>query len=126
MRSTMYEEIGGEPAVTTVVDLLYERLLADAHLMAYFAGRDMARLKAHQRALVTVALGGTSERYDGQMMHPAHSGLGITNEAFDKVLDHLLAVLTEVGAPPATSARILAILQPLRTDVVQSSLAVLK
>ncbi len=126
MGSTIYDEIGGEPAVATVVDLLYQRLLADPDLMPYFAGRDMARLKAHQRALVTVALGGTSEQYNGQMMHPAHAGLGITNEAFDKVLDHLLAVFTDAGVPPATSTKILAILQPLRTDVVQSPLAVVR
>ena len=126
MRSTIYDEIGGEPAVTTVVDLFYERLVADPDLLSYFEGRDMAQLKAHQRALVTVALGGTSEQYAGRMMHPAHAGLAITNEAFDKVLDHLLAVLTDVGVPTLTSAKILAILQPLRTDVVQSSLAAVK
>lgn len=125
MRTAIYDEIGGAPAVTAVVDAFYERLVADPDLRSYFAGRDMARLKAHQRALVTVALGGTSEQYRGRMMHPAHSGLGITDSAFERVLDHLLAVLTDVGVPAVTSAKILAILQPLRTDVVQSSLAVL-
>ena len=97
--------------------------MADADLMSYFGGKDMDRLKAHQRALVTVALGGTSEQYHGRMMHPAHSGMAITNEAFDKVLDHLVAVLTDVGVPAVTSAKILAIVQPLRTDVVQAPLA---
>ena len=126
MRSSIYDEIGGAPAVTAVVDAFYERLEADPGLMAYFDGRDMTRLKAHQRALVTVALGGTSEEYNGRMMHPAHAGLAITDEAFDKVLDHLMAVLTDVGVPPVTSAKIMAILQPLRTDVVQSSLAAVK
>jgi hemoglobin len=126
LRSTIYDEIGGAPAVTAVVDAFYERLVADPALMSYFGGRDMARLKAHQRSLVTVALGGTSEEYNGRMMHPAHAGLAITDEAFDKVLEHLLAVLTELGVPPVTAAKILAILQPLRTDVVQSSLAAVK
>jgi hemoglobin len=126
MRSTIYDEIGGAPAVTAVVEAFYERLVDDTDLAAYFAGKDMARLKAHQRALVTVALGGTSEEYNGKMMHPAHAGLAITNEAFDKVLDHLLAVLTDVGVPAVTSAKILAILEPLRTDVVQSSLAAVR
>ena len=123
MRGTIYDELGGAPAVTAVVDALYERLLADPELMAYFEGRDTASLKAHQRALVTVALGGTTEEYGGRMMQPAHAGLAITHEAFDKVLDHLQAVLTGAGVAPATSAKVLAILQPLRTDVVQSSMA---
>ena len=53
------------------------------------------------------------------MMHPADSGLAITDDAFDKVLDHLHAVLAG-GVAPLTCAKVLAILQPLRTDVVQS------
>ena len=126
MRRTIYDEIGGAPAVEAVVDALYERLIADPGLMAYFDGRDMAGLKAHQRALVAVALGGTAEEYGGRMMQPAHAGLAITNQAFDTVLDHLRAVLTGAGVPPVTSAKILAILQPLRTDVVQSSMVVVR
>jgi len=126
MPGSIYDEIGGAPAVTAVVEGLYERLLADDSLLRYFEGRDMARLKAHQRALVSVALGATSEEYSGTMMHPAHAGLAITNEAFDKVLDHLVAALAEAGVPPPTSARILAILQPLRSDVVRGPLAAVR
>ena len=126
MRCSIYDEIGGAPAVTAVVEALYQRLIADPDLMAYFDGRDMAGLKAHQRALVTVALGGTSEEYAGRMMQPAHAGLAITNEAFDKVLDHLRAALAGAGVAPATSAKVLAILQPLRTDVVHSSMAMVR
>lgn len=126
MRTTIYDEIGGAPAVTAVVDAFYVRLLDDGDLQPYFGGKDMARLKAHQRALVTVALGGTSEEYAGKMMHPAHAGLAITNEAFDKVLDHLLAVLNDVGVAAVTSAKIMAILEPLRTDVVQAPLAAVR
>jgi hemoglobin len=80
----------------------------------------MRRLKAHQRALVTVALGGTSEEYTGRMMQPAHAGMAITHEAFDKVLDHLEAVLLGAGVAPVTAAKVLALLQPLRGDVVHS------
>ena len=123
MKRTIYDEIGGEPAVTAVVDEFYTRLLADADLLSYFEGRDMKRLKAHQRALVTVALGGTSEEYNGRMMHPAHAGMSITHEAFDRVLDHLASVLADAGVPAVTTAKILAILQPLRTDVVQAPVA---
>ena len=126
MRGSIYDEVGGAPAVTAVVDGLYRRLIADPDLMAYFDGRDLDGLKAHQRALVTVALGGTTEEYGGRMMQPAHAGLAITNEAFDKVLEHLQAALAGAGVAPATSAKVLAILQPVRTDVVDSSMAVVR
>jgi hemoglobin len=126
VQNTIYDEIGGAPAVTAVVEGLYQRLVEDPDLGSYFEGRDLARLKAHQRALVTVALGGMSEEYHGRMMHPAHAGLGITHEDFDRVLDHLLAVLGDAGVPEVTSAKILAILQPLRADVVQSPVAAVR
>lgn len=120
MQQTIYEEIGGAPAVATVVDLFYARLVADGSLRDYFAGKDMARLKAHQRALVTVALGGMSERYTGRLMGPAHAGLAITDEAFDRVCMHLEAVLLDAGVAPITVAKVMAILEPLRPDVVQA------
>ncbi len=123
MRSTIYDEIGGETAVTAVVEGLYQRLLADAGLLSYFDGRDVDGLKAHQRALLTVALGGPSQEYGGRMMHSAHAGLAITHEAFDTMLHHLAAALTGAGVAQSTSARVLAILRPLRTDVVQAHMA---
>ena len=123
MRSTIYDEIGGAQAVDVVVEAFYQRLLADPGLLSYFEGRDMTRLKAHQRALLTVALGGTAEEYGGRMMHPAHAGLAITHAAFDRVLEHLAAVLRDAGVPPSSTDKVLAILRPLRTDVVQAPLA---
>jgi hemoglobin len=126
MRTTLYDQIGGAPAVTAVVDALYDRILADAGLMRYFDGTDLGRLKAHQRALVAVALGGSTEDYRGRMMHPAHAGLAITDGAFDTVLGHLVAVLDDVGVAPATAARVVAIVQPIRADVVQAQLAVVR
>lgn len=118
---TIYEEIGGAPAVATVVDLFYQQLLADPAVNHYFEGKDLARLKAHQRALVTVALGGVSESYTGRMMGPAHAGLAITDEAFDTILEHLEAVLLAVDVMPTTVAKIMAIIEPLRPDVVETA-----
>lgn len=126
MRTSIYDEIGGAPAVAAVVEQFYERLLADETLARYFAGSDMNRVKAHQRALVTVALGGTSEQYSGRMMHPAHTGMAITDEAFDKVLVHLLAVLAGLGVTDTTASKIAAILQPVRADIVQAPLGVVR
>lgn len=121
MRSTIYEEIGGASAVSAIVDAVYLRLVDDPELASYFAGTDLGRLKAHQRALVTVALGGRSGEYRGRMMQPAHEGMGITDAAFDCFLDHLAAVLAGGGVAPVTTAKILAMLDPLRSDVVERS-----
>ena len=121
MPTTIYDEIGGAPAVAVVVDAFYQKLLADPSVSGYFRGKDLNRLRAHQRALVTVALGGTTETYTGRLMGPAHTGLNITDEAFDTICAHLGDTLAEAGVGAVTIAKILAILEPLRPEVVQAS-----
>jgi truncated hemoglobin YjbI len=78
--ASVFEQIGGKPAVSAAVDGLYERLLADPVLAPYFAGTDMDRQKRHMRAFMAVALGG-ADLYAGRDMSSAHAGLDITHDA---------------------------------------------
>lgn len=93
---TVYEQLGGVDGVSAAVDAFYERMLADERLGAWFHQIPMPQLKAHQRAFLTVALGGP-EAYDGRSMRNAHAGLGITQEDYTRAVDHLAAALAEVG-----------------------------
>lgn len=117
MTATIYEQIGGRTAVSTVVEDFYRRVLADPELAPYFDGIDLGRLKAHQRAFVGVALGGP-EHYDGRTMAAAHQHLRITGEAFDRVVQHLAAALAGAGVGPATIQGIAGKLLPLRDEIV--------
>ncbi|MBB5159035.1 group I truncated hemoglobin [Saccharopolyspora phatthalungensis] len=117
---TLYEEVGGKPAVKAIVENFYDRILADPNLTRFFEGKDMKRIKSHQRALVTVALGGASETYTGKMMGPAHAGLAIDSGSFDRVLQHLADALTARDVRPITVEKVLAILEALRKDIVQA------
>jgi len=119
-RQSLYDEVGGKPAIAPIVDDFYNRILADPHLVGFFQGKDMAGLKRHQRALVTVALGGVSETYTGKMMRPAHEGLKIDEDSFDRVLTHLSDTLLARGVNPVSVEKVLAILEALRHDVVQA------
>jgi hemoglobin len=56
----------------------------------------MPRLRAHQRALLVQALGGPA-LYPGRDMKTAHAHLGITGDQFERMLEHLVASLREVG-----------------------------
>jgi hemoglobin len=119
---SIYESIGGAPAVRAAVDGLYLRLLADPALAPHFATVDLARLKAHQRAFLDAALGGP-QNYAGQDLAAAHAGLDITDADFDGVVAHLVDTLTELGVPAQTIAEIGETLTPLRGAVVSRSLA---
>lgn len=54
---SLYERIGGEPAVNAAVDRFYERALADPELKDFFNGVSMSRLKAQQFAFSLAGFG---------------------------------------------------------------------
>jgi hemoglobin len=103
--STDYDLIGGGRAVSAVVDRFYELLLADPELAPYFTSTDMNRLKRHQVLLISQVLGGPAE-YDGRDLRDAHEGRGISTADFNRVVTHLVTVLTEADVPPAVIGRV--------------------
>ena len=115
--ASVYEQIGGKPAVSAAVDGLYERLLADPVVAPYFAGTDMDRQKRHMRAFMALALGG-ADLYAGRDMHSAHADLGVTHDAFDRVIGHLVDTLVSLGVPGELIQAIGDKLAPLRDEIV--------
>ena len=114
---SIYESIGGEAALAAVVDDLYERILADDVLSAFFVGAKLAKLKGRQVEFFGEALGGPMV-YEGGTMKDVHLGLGIERAHFDRVVEHLAASLAAAGVPEATIAEIAAVLTPLADDIV--------
>jgi hemoglobin len=121
--TSIYEQIGGRDAVHAAVDIFYGRVLGDRVLAPWFASVEMRRLKAHMRAFLAVALGG-ADVYRGRDMGAAHAGLGVTDEAFNRVVGHLVATLVELSVPAELITAIGAKLEPLRAVVVQAQAAV--
>jgi hemoglobin len=114
---SIYDEIGGREGVAVAVDTFYDHVLADDVLAPYFGETDMARQKRHLRAFLAAAVGGPA-RYEGRDMGAAHAGLAITDEAFDRVVGHLVTTLTELGVAAGTIGAIGDTLTPLRTRIV--------
>lgn len=95
--TTMYERIGGGPAIREAVDRFYRRLVEDPELAGYFGG-DLTALKRHQAALLTQVLGGPAG-YTGRDIQQAHANLDITPEHFRRVVFYLVGTVWELGAP---------------------------
>lgn len=115
--ATLFERLGGEPAVAAVVDLFYARVLADPDLAPYFAGVDVDRLRQHQRRFIGQALGAVRP-YSGRSMRTAHEHLEITPAAFARVVEHLATALGEAGADDAAIAEVAGLLGPLEGEIV--------
>lgn len=113
----LYEEIGGATVLRTAVAVLYQRVLADPALAPWFVGVDMVRLRAHQHAFLTSALGGPNV-FAGRDLADAHKGLHVSAAAFDRLTEHLTAVLRDLGVAPDAVAEVSGRLEALRPLVV--------
>ncbi|WP_353941781.1 group 1 truncated hemoglobin [Streptomyces sp. HUAS MG91] len=118
--SSVYEAVGGAPAVAAVVDLFYAKVLADDDLSPHFRTTDLPTLKAHQRAFIATALGGP-DAYRGRPLDEAHARLGLTGADFDRVVTHLADSLTEAGVEQSLIAETAARLTPLKQQIVKGT-----
>lgn len=115
--ASIYSEIGGHEALTTVVDDFYRRVLADPQLAPFFAGTNVSRLKGMQVEFFAAALGGPDE-YAGQTMRDVHRGRGIDQVHFDLVAKYLAESLADAGVSEATTGTIIATIAPLSREIV--------
>ena len=112
-----YIAVGGGPAVSAVVDLFYQRVLADPQLAGYFEGVDLVRLKRHQVQLVSQVMGGPTS-YEGRELAAAHADRHITDEAFGRVVEHLIASLRAHSVPEDIIGRVVDALGATQGDIV--------
>ena len=119
--STLYEKLGGEPAINAAVDLFYDKVLADERISHFFTNTDMARQRQHQKMFLTYAFGGMPG-YSGKSMREAHAPLvkkmGLNDSHFDAVMDNLGAALVELNVPQELITEAAAIAESVRNDVL--------
>lgn len=119
--STLFEKIGGEPAVEMAVDKFYLRVIEDERIKHFFEGIDMNKQREHQVAFLTYAFGG-SQQYSGLSMRKAHQrlveNLGLTNEHFNAVVEDLVATLQELNVPDHLIQEVGEIAESIRADVL--------
>lgn len=120
MTESLFNRLGGEAAVNAAVDIFYRKVLGDYRINRFFGTSDMDKQIAKQRSFLTMAFGGPNS-YTGKDMRSAHSRLvdmGLNEDHFNAVMEHLGATLTELKVPPALIAEAAAIAEGTRKDVL--------
>jgi len=119
-QSSLYDRLGGEPAVDAAVDIFYRKVLADDRINQFFEGVDIAKQAAKQKSFLTFAFGGPNN-YSGADMRTAHARLvqaGLDDSHFDAVMEHLGATMQELNVPAHLIAEAAAIAEGTRSDVL--------
>ena len=117
---TLFERLGGMVSIDVAVDRFYERVVGDPELAAFFDPVDLHRLRAHQKAFLAMALGG-SHCYEGRDLATAHRGRGISDRHVDLVACHLAAVLASLGVSPELNDEVVEAVDGLRDEVLGRS-----
>jgi len=118
--ATLYEQLGGEPAVNAAVDSFYRKVIADSRINTFFFGVDMAQQAAKHKAFLTMAFGGP-HHYTGLDMRKGHARLvqmGLNDRHFDAVLEHLGNTLRELKVAEPLIGQVIAIAESTRMDVL--------
>lgn len=119
--STLFERIGGAPAIDAGVDLFYVKVLADDRVKHFFEGIDMELQTAQQKRFITYAMGG-APGYPGRSMRDAHKRLvdemGLNDGHFDAILENLGSALKELGVADDLITEAAGIVESTRADVL--------
>lgn len=116
-QQSLFERMGGMPAVTAVADETISRAAADPRTTRSFEGIKLAALKESLATQICRLAGGPCT-YEGASMRKAHSGLGITDAEFDLMVAMLRDAVDHNGIGTAEKNQLLKLLAPMKRDVV--------
>ena len=119
-KKSLYDRLGGAPAVRAAVIKFYGRIMMDPLLGPFFDPNNLESLKRSQIAFLTMALGGP-HNYTGKNLRTAHARLvtqGLSDQHFDAVKQHLAETLGEMGVARDMINEALTIVETTRKDVL--------
>ena len=114
---SLYDRLGGKPAITAVVDDFTARVVADRRINRFFANTDAPAFKAKLVDQICEASGGPC-KYTGKDMKTAHAGMGITDADFNALVEDLVATLDKFKVPEKEKGELLGALGPMKKDIV--------
>ncbi len=117
--ASLYDRLGGKPAIEAVVDQFIENVAADERINGFFANTDVPPFKAKLVDQICEAAGGPCT-YTGKDMKTAHEGMGVADEHFDALVEDLVAALDKFNVPEREKNELLGALGPMKADIVES------
>lgn len=117
--ATLFEKIGGEGAVQSMVEQFYARVLSDPTLAEHFMHVPMEKLRNMQIEFFSVALGGPV-RYTGRPVIHAHQNARITLADFQRFVQHLFDTLSNFPLTEKECYEIVSRLNLYTNDVVSA------
>ena len=115
----LYQQLGGQRGLVTLMDDFMVRLLADPRMNPFFKDTDQKHIKEELVAQFCEVSGGPCRR-NGPDMKKAHSGIDVTKANFNALVEVLQQSMDAQGVPFAAQNRLLAKLAPMHREIINT------
>jgi hemoglobin len=116
-QATLYQRLGGKEAITAVVNDFIANVAADERINGQFANANIPRLKEKLVEQICAGTGGPCT-YTGRDMKTVHAGMNITEGQFNALVEDLVKSLDKFDVPVREKNELLAVLGPMKRDIV--------
>ena len=114
---SLYERLGGKPAIQAVVNDFTGNVAADSRINGFFANANIPRLNSMLVNQICEATGGPC-KYTGASMKTAHTGMGVQERHFNALVDDLVKSLNKFNVPEKEKGELLSALASMKGDIV--------
>jgi hemoglobin len=116
-QKSLYERLGGKPAITAVVDDFVGNVAGDSRINRRFADANIPRLRMMLVDQICQATGGPCT-YTGKSMVEAHKNMGITDSEFSALVEDLVRSLDKFKVPAQEKGELLGALGGMKPQIV--------
>ncbi|MDR6680678.1 hemoglobin [Pseudomonas psychrotolerans] len=114
----LYQELGGQPGITRIVEGMLLNIARDERIRHYFANVDIGRLRRLLIQQFCAETGGPC-RYQGASMAESHRGLNLQPADFNALVEDLQLAMQQQDVPQRTQNGLLARLAPQRGEMLR-------
>lgn len=116
---SLYQQLGGQSGVKTVVNRTLDRVSTDPRSKRSFQGIKMPYLKESVAAYICKVADGPCQ-YEGETMANSHAKSNITASEFDLMVTILREELDRAGVSDSAKNELLRRVAPTRRDIVKA------
>lgn len=114
---TLYERLGGASGIASIADDIWANHTSNPLIKTRYVNSDAENVKRLVREMFGAGTGGP-ETYTGKDMLSAHTGMNISDQEFNAVVDDVLKALKSNGIGEKENNEVLAILWSMKGEIV--------
>lgn len=118
--ATLYDRLGGYPAIVAVVEDLFRRLAGDPQLARFWKYRGDDGIAREKQLLIDYLANrsGGPLYYRGRENRLSHIGMGITESDWTITMKHIKATLTKFEVPQRERGEVIAFIESTKREIV--------